>query len=82
MKIKNSKYLFIVIGVIFLMSCAKKQSWNCSCTAVASINPNGTAPVYTTTIDNATKSNATDLCNKYGGQKMPANSFGCTVAAQ
>lgn len=72
------KVVFVVLSII-IISCAKKQTWNCEC------GPTGTSTVtYSTTITNATKANASDLCVKAAGANsgMPANSYACQVSAQ
>ena len=68
--------IFIVIAFVFI-SCAKKQDWYCEC----GLNGQSTNS-YTTTITNATKSNASDLCYKAAGSKMPSGSYGCSVSPQ
>jgi hypothetical protein len=67
---------YIILSLIFV-SCEKKQTWYCEC------GPVGTSTVtYTTTITKATKSNASDLCNKAAGNKMPSGSYACQVSPQ
>lgn len=69
---------FVILSFVFI-SCAKKQTWYCEC------GETGTSRVtYTTTITNATKSNASDLCVKAAGANsgMPANSYACQVSPQ
>ena len=75
------KQIILILAAISLIfvSCSKKQTWHCEC------GPNGTSTVtYTTTITNATKNNAGDLCYKAAGANsaMPANTYGCQVSAQ
>jgi len=69
---------YIILSFTFL-SCAKKGDWYCECGQTGS-----SVTTYTTTISNATKSNASDLCYKAAanGSAMPANSYACTVSAQ
>lgn len=65
--------------LFFIVSCSKKETYYCEC------GPTGTSTVtYTTTISNATKSNASDLCYKAADQSrtMPANSYACNVSPQ
>lgn len=68
----------ILLSFIFV-SCAKKGTWYCECGQTG-----GSTTTYTTTITNATKSNASDLCYKAAGANsaMPANSYACTVSQQ
>lgn len=73
------KKALICTLVIACFSCAKKGTWHCEC------GQTGTSAVtYTTTITNATKSNASDLCFKAAAANsaMPANSYDCNVSAQ
>lgn len=76
---KKEFLLIYVIPAFILVSCAKKQTWNCEC------GPTGSSTVtYSTTITNATQANASDLCVKAAGANsgMPANSYACQVSAQ
>ena len=76
------KKIFILsysITAFIFVSCAKKQTWHCECGYTGA-----SAVTYTTTITNATKSNASDLCYKAAanGSAMPANSYACNVSPE
>ncbi|MGZ3885072.1 MAG: hypothetical protein ACXVP0_04500 [Bacteroidia bacterium] len=64
------------LAVLLSVSCAKKQNWKCSCGIV-----NSSTTTYTTSISNATKNNAVDLCNKAGGQNFPSGSYDCNITS-
>ena len=69
---------FVILSFVFV-SCSKKQTWYCECGQTGS-----STVTYTTTITNATKANASDLCVKAAGANsgMPANSYACQVSPQ
>jgi hypothetical protein len=71
---KKSLIRILVFFVLVSVSCAKKKNWTCSCGIV-----NTSTSSYTTTISNATKNNATDLCNKAGGNNFPSGSYDCHI---
>lgn len=66
----------LIASFVIFASCQKKQNWNCSCGVI-----NTSKSTYTTTISNATKNNAVDLCNKAGGANLPNGSYDCNVTA-
>lgn len=72
-------YFFGFILSFIFISCSKKQTWNCECGQTGS-----STVTYSTTITNATKANASDLCLKAAGANsgMPANSYACQVSPQ
>jgi hypothetical protein len=76
---KKALFLSYIIPAFIFISCAKKQTWNCECGQTGS-----STVTYSTTITNATKSNASDLCLKAAGANsgMPANSYACQVSPQ
>jgi len=76
---KKVVYISCTILAVAFISCVKKHNYNCQC----GINGSSTV-TYSTTISNATKSNASDLCYKAAGANggMPANSYACTVSQQ
>lgn len=70
-----------VLVILCLYSCEKKKNWNCTCTVTGSPTaPNGAT--YTTSITDATNSNAQDLCNKWGANQIASGVYDCKVAAQ
>jgi hypothetical protein len=73
---KKASLIFFVI-ILFIISCQKKQNWDCKCGP-----PGTTTTTYTTTIENATKNNASDLCNKAASQNLANGSYACQISAQ
>jgi hypothetical protein len=74
---KKGTCLFFLLGAVLMMSCQKKQDWDCTCTIKNAGDPSFTVNEV---ILNETQSAANDQCNEYGQSYFSGNgSYSCKI---